>query len=201
MEQKWTLSSSFVVAAPGDKPVVTSKPAPQIKIAQPQNKVAQIKPAVMPSSTLTYTLEFQYACRKNIKNDSCQGNVYWNGEKIIHVIPQNHDIITKTQKVRVVPGVNTLKFEGEGKSDSFGLTIDNVKLIRDDTKEDLAINGGFEQPDQKGKWNVYDEIPGWKGKGIEIGRGTIYNKAWTSQICELDGHKHGYLSQQWDFNN
>ena len=162
-----------------------------------------IKPAVLLAEpgTPSYTLTFDFACRKNIKNDSCQGNVYWNGNKVLHVVPANHDIGTKTQKVKVVPGVNTLKFEGAGKEDTYGLTIDNVKLIRDDTKENIAINGGFEKPDQNGKWGVYDEIPGWKGKGIEIGRGTIYNNAWTSQVCELDGHDHGYLSQHWNFDN
>ena len=51
------------------------------------------------------------------------------------------------------------------------------------------MNGDFEKPDVKKGWTVKDEIPGWKGKGIEIGYGQIYNKNWNSQIVELDGHE------------
>ena len=62
------------------------------------------------------------------------------------------------------------------------------------------MNGDFEKPDVKKGWTVKDEIPGWKGKGIEIGYGTIYNQGWNSQVVELDGHDHGYLSQTWNFD-
>ena len=87
-----------------------------------------VKPAVMPtvqsavSPTLTvqnptskkYNLSFKYACRKNITFDSCKGNVYWNGVKVVHIIPVDHDVHpypnNKPLQVAVVPGENVLKF-------------------------------------------------------------------------------------------
>jgi hypothetical protein len=125
----------------------------------------------------------------------------WNGENVVHIIPVDHKVHRKTQQVEVVAGENILRFEGDGKEDSYGLTIDNVKLIKDGTEDNIVVNGGFEQPNLDGKWKVFDEIPGWKGKGIEVGRGTIYNAAWTSQVAELDGHDLGYFAQTWNFDD
>ena len=44
--------------------------------------------------------------------------------------------------------MNVLKFEGAGKKDGFGLTIDNVKLHQDGSTKNIVINGGFEEPNQ-----------------------------------------------------
>ena len=144
-----------------------------------------------------YRIEFEYACRKNIAFDSCEGNVFWNEKKVFHVTPNNYKVHKKTIEVEAVIGTNSLKFEGEGKEDSYGLTIDNVKVIKVTNNKDVAVNGDFEKPDINKKWKVFDSIPGWKGKGIEIGWGKIYNKKWNSQVVELDGHKLGHLEQKW----
>ena len=101
----------------------------------------------------------------------------------------------------MIPGKNTLKFEGTGKQDSYGLTIDNVQLVEEGTSKNIVVNGGFEKPDLGKGWKVFDEIPGWKGKGIEVGFGQIYNSRWNSQVVELDGHDHGFLAQNWTFDN
>jgi hypothetical protein len=76
-----------------------------------------------------------------------------------------------------------LEIKGRGKADSYGLTIDNVKLIKDGTTRNLVVNGGFENPDQNGKWNIYDKVEGWTGKQFEIGEGKLYNCRWNSQVC------------------
>lgn len=61
-------------------------------------------------------------------------------------------------------GKNTLTFLGTGVSDGYGLTIDNVKLIKNgDNSKDFVVNGGFEKPDLMGKWKVFDRIEGWAG--------------------------------------
>ncbi len=49
-----------------------------------------------------------------------------------------------------------LEIRGKGKADSYGLTIDNVKLVKDGTNNNLVINGDFEHPDQCGNWKIYD---------------------------------------------
>jgi hypothetical protein len=128
-----------------------------------------IRPAVMPklAGPGAYTLQFEYACRKNIKFESCQGKAFWNGNEVANVVPVDHKRHVKTAQVEVQAGEeNVLRFEGSGEHDSFGLTIDNVKLTKVGSTENIVINGGFEQPDLKGKWKIFNEIPGWSGKGI-----------------------------------
>ena len=79
-----------------------------------------------------------------------------------------------------------IEIKGKGIVDSYGLTIDDVKLVKDGTVKDLVVNGGFENPNQNGLFGFYDNVEGWQGKRIEIGNGKIYNCRWTSQVCELD---------------
>ena len=84
---------------------------------------------------------------------------------------------------------------GEGISDTFGLNVDNVKLVRQGTSRNIVVNGGFEQPCTQGGWKYFNNIPGWKGDEIEIGAGKIYNSNWNSQVCELDGSRNDVFSQ------
>lgn len=95
-----------------------------------------------------------------------------------------------------------LEIKGKGITDSFGLTIDNVMLVKDGTKKNLVINGGFELPDQCGKWKIYDNIVGWSGKQFEIGAGKLYNCRWNSQVCELDANfKNSVIRQTFDLDD
>ena len=152
-------------------------------------------------STKSYKLTFQYACRKNVAFNSCEGKVFWNGALAHHIVPVDHDVHDQTVNIDIVSGENVLKFEGAGKMDTYGLTIDNVKFVEVGTDSNIVVNGGFEKPDLGKGWKVFDEIPGWKGKGIEVGFGKIYNQGWNSQVVELDGHDHGYLTQKWNFDD
>lgn len=93
-----------------------------------------------------------------------------------------------TLAVTVQVGSNSLQIEGAGISDSYGLTVDNVALVRAGTSVSIVVNGGFESPNQHGSWSILTDISGWKGINIEIGQGTIYNNGWNSQVCELDGN-------------
>ena len=65
---------------------------------------------------------------------SCRGQVLWNGKEVFHINPNNYHIQTKHLVVEVKEGDNKLQFKGQGKSDSYGLTIDNVKLVRQGCK-------------------------------------------------------------------
>lgn len=46
-------------------------------------------------------------------------------------------------------------------SDSFGLTVDNVKLVRDGTLANIVVNGQFEDPDVDAGWQIFNDITGW----------------------------------------
>ena len=120
---------------------------------------------------------------------------------ILAVAPEDHKIHLKVMQVFVNEGDNSLKFVGTGESDRRGLTIDNVKLVRYGTKVNICVNGDFEKPILKKKWKIFNKIPGWSGEGIEIGRGTIYNKDWTSQVVELDSNKNSEITQNWTFDS
>ena len=191
--QKWTFDSNYKLV---NEPVI--KPAHPVVRPQPKPAIMPVKPAV----ERVYTLEFEYACRKKIAFDSCQGNVFWNGKKVANVVPADHNVHKKVVSVTVNQGGNELKFQGSGKKDSYGLTIDNVKLLSQGTKKDIVVNGGFERPDMKKKWKIMDKIPGWEGKDIEVGWGKIYNNRWNSQVVELDGKRNvnGYFVQKWFFD-
>jgi len=57
--------------------------------------------------------------------------------------PTDYNITTVTVDVEGVVGKNILSFAGSGKTDSFGLTIDNVKLVRNINSKSLLTNGNF----------------------------------------------------------
>ena len=69
----------------------------------------------------------------------------WNKKKIGHLAPKNYNIQTKSIDVVVNGGQNMLRIKGAGKSDGFGLTIDNVKLVRYGTTKNIVVNGDFEK--------------------------------------------------------
>ena len=148
-----------------------------------------------------FTLRLQYACRVGTSFHSCQGAVYWNGHKVGDLKPYNYGINVFKVSVKVNQGVNMLKIAGAGCSDSYGLTIDNVRLVRFGTHNNIVKNGGFQKP-YLGckKWRVFNDIPGWWGSGFEVGDGSLYNCRWRNQVVELDGHRNGYLTQKWKFN-
>jgi len=45
--------------------------------------------------------------------------------------------------VTVSEGQNSLQIEGAGTSDSYGLAIDNVKLVRVGAAQNIVVNGDF----------------------------------------------------------
>mgnify|MGYP001950357951 CR=1 FL=1 len=101
--------------------------------------------------------------------------------------------------VTVKPGENKLEIKGTGKSDGYGLTIDNFKLVNEVTGEDLLVNGDFEQPNVGKSWKNTDNLPGWEGSNTEVGWGKIYNDHWDSGVVELDSSRNFQISQKWNF--
>lgn len=103
-------------------------------------------------------------------------------------MPSDYSIHIFKVNVTAVIGQNSLQIEGAGISDSYGLTIDNVQLVRVGSAQNIVVNGDFQTPYQAGGWHIFNSIPGWQGLGIEIGWGDIYNIDWNSQVLELDGN-------------
>lgn len=148
-----------------------------------------------------HILSFEYACRDQVAFNSCLGNVIWNNRIVLSIAPIDYKINAVAFSVFVTPGVNSLQFEGTGASDSSGLAIDNVKLVRKGSLSNIVINGGFENPNTGSSWSIYDNILGWVGNQIEIGTGVTYNPLWTSQVCELDSYFNTIITQYFQFNN
>jgi hypothetical protein len=91
--------------------------------------------------------------------------------------------------VTAAVGKNTLQFVGAGTSDSYGLLIDDVSLVRAGTTQNIVVNGNFENPNVYGSWQIKTDILGWRGVGIEIGFGPSAYGIGNSQLCELDGNR------------
>lgn len=154
---------------------------------------------INPKQCKRFQLEFQYACRAKVPLNLCKGNVFWNGRKIVSIHPKNYGVQTHTSFVAAKAGDNKLEFRGTTCKVWKGLTIDNVKLIRQGPDTDIVINGGFEEPNVEESFKIFDGIKGWQGKGIEVGNGKAYNEKWESQVVGLDGFNNT-MSQQWNFD-
>ena len=148
-----------------------------------------------------FKLSFKYACRKNVPFHSCQALVIWNDVIVATIIPNDYAVHTYSVDVFVKGGENKLQIEGAGKSNSYGITIDNVRLVRYNTATNIVVNGDFEAPDVGYSWGIFNNIEGWEGVGIEVGWGKIYNGNWNSQVLELDGHINYQITQRWSFDS
>lgn len=93
------------------------------------------------AQTNQFTLSFSYVCRNNVPFQSCLGEVVWNNVIIYSIIPTDYSVQTRTLTVTALVGRNTLQFSGAGTSDSYGLLIDDARLIRGSSN--IVINGDF----------------------------------------------------------
>lgn len=82
-------------------------------------------------------LEFQYAARNGVSFESNQFSVKFNNVKVgVQILPTDYNINTVKLDVQGKIGSNTLNFIGEGKADSLGCTITNIKLFCCDAFDD-----------------------------------------------------------------
>ena len=147
-----------------------------------------------------FTLSFRFSCRPNVALQSCLGEVLWNNVIIKSIIPTNNIFQTLSIRVAAAVGKNSLQFVGAGTSDSYGLLIDDVSLVRDGTTANIVVNGDFSSPNVHGSWGIFTDIQGWKGIGIEIGHPSAYGIG-SSQECELDGNQNYEITQYFIFDN
>lgn len=95
-------------------------------------------------------------------------NVWWNGAVIAAVKPTDYEIHTFVQDVTAKAGENKLSFVSSGDITGGGLSVDNVRLVRQIT-EDVIVNGGFELGQNVGdSWAMFKTLPGWKSDGAGI---------------------------------
>lgn len=142
------------------------------------------------------TLFFEYACKNKLSFDSCLMNVFWNDNLVTSIVPSNYNVVSLSFPLTAAVGLNRLQFEGAGVSDGQGITIDNVKLIQSGSKSNLLVNGDFEDPALTQDWTLFQNLPGWTGKNIELGGGKKnYNPNWTSQVIELDSYNNTQVTQ------
>jgi opacity protein-like surface antigen len=81
-------------------------------------------------STTTYTLQFYYAQRANVSGASGKFKVFFNDIQVgTEITPSSTTMTLWSGTVSGISGINTLKFQGTGTSDSFGVLIDNVAVV------------------------------------------------------------------------
>jgi hypothetical protein len=152
---------------------------------------------------LTYKLEFDWAGRTlGINNlDSSKGNVLWNNVVIgsLVVSSANAGINHAVFQVTLNAGSNILQFDGAGLSDSYGISIDNVKLTSVYNTSNLLVNGDFQANVgiSAGQFTyINGGINGWVASRAEVGDCRLYNGAWgASQCIELDSDSNQRYTQ------
>jgi hypothetical protein len=148
----------------------------------------------------TYTLSVDYAVRKGIAFSSASFTATWNGNQIASVIPTDYNKHTASWTVTGAAGNNVVTFTGTGTSDSYGVTITNVRLVQVGATNNLIVNGDFSQGHAAGAWKIYNnnQITGWTpNPEIEVGQGSVYSSQWSSGqwVSELDANRNTAISQ------
>lgn len=115
-----------------------------------------------------YTLSIEYACRNGVYFASCQGNVIWNDQILTTILPNDYRKKTLSWVVTPIPDkINILSVMGTGASDSYGLTIDNVRLIKlGQGHPNVVVNGDFESSGLTRDWTIASQAKGWYTKAM-----------------------------------
>jgi hypothetical protein len=113
--------------------------------------------------------------------------------------PNNFDVQSAITKVYARQGQNVLQLRGAGVSDVHGVTVTNVRLVKDSQGRNLIVNGDFANPKVAlNTWKGFTEgIEGWIGVYLEIGTANLFNPKWNSngQVCELDTNQNAFITQ------
>ncbi|MFN3145773.1 MAG: Hint domain-containing protein [Paracoccaceae bacterium] len=123
----------------------------------------------------TYTLSFDAGDGENIGGSLGENivNVYWGGELIATIDPEQGQMDTYTFEVEggSGDGSNRLEFEGVGPDDKYGVSIDNVSLVLTSTQGDDGndtLDGGEGDDTIFGEGGD-DTIIGGKGEDVQSG--------------------------------
>lgn len=75
------------------------------------------------------------------------------------IVPTNYDISSYAITFKAKTGLNTLMIKGAGGIEAYGLTIDDVELTREGSKDNLIENGQFLKPATPGWTSIIDHAP------------------------------------------
>jgi hypothetical protein len=131
-------------------------------------------------------------------------SILWNGQKVRSVKGEDDLIHTLTIPLTAIRGTNVLEIAGEGKSDSYGMTIANVSLVESQAGPNLVKNGDFAANFLKTyAWTTSKGLPGWEiPNQIEQGYGRVYNANWgNTVVIELDSSQNDILRQKVDLKS
>ena len=97
--------------------------------------------------------------------ESSQANIFLNGALVANLVSvvANTGVNHFSRSVTLLECDNVLQIDGTGLSDSFGISISNVKLYSAVNSTNAITNGDFTQPILAfGTWEyVNGGIPGW----------------------------------------
>ena len=131
-------------------------------------------------------------------------SILWNGQKVKSVKGEDDLIHTFKIPLTAVQGTNVLEIAGEGKSDSYGMTIANVSLVESKAEHNLVKNGDLADNFlKKFAWTTSKSLPGWEiPNQIELGYGKVYNENWGNMVViELDSNQNDILKQKVDLKS
>lgn len=74
---------------------------------------------------------------------------------VLSLSSTDYEIKLASVNVYANDGENILQLRGAGISDSFGMTVDNIKLVKEGTIRNLVVNGGFENPKIENDWKGF----------------------------------------------
>ena len=145
-------------------------------------------------STVPFILKFDWAARmKGVSSPATSAaKIFWNGDLIADIKGKNYQVNHASYIVPLKSGDNKLEIVGAGKSDCFGMNVDNVKLVAPwNSRIDLIKNGDFEDPRLCRSWQAFPGgIPSWSANKAEVGNcHSVYNSNWpvcSGQCIELD---------------
>ena len=169
------------------------------KIELDTNRNTVITQTLSTESGGRYILSFDWSPRVARRGTNTNNLIVrWNGEVQARLSGDFPNWQSIQIPVTASAAVSELRFEGSGRSDSYGALLDNV-AVRED--RNLLVNGSFEHHGtlNRGRWGTFDALPGWQTAGtpVEIQRNNVGGiQAFDGlKKLELDAHINSSLSQ------
>jgi hypothetical protein len=119
--------------------------------------------AIMPK---TLTLTFTYAARAGQPLTTSQGAVYWNGVSQNFPQPTWYNLFYASIPLTAKVGINNLTFVGLGASDTYGMLIQDIKLVTTGQTTNYVTNGQFTSlpPNTTYSYFCNNDLPGWSSR-------------------------------------
>lgn len=137
----------------------------------------------------SFTLSLDFAAEEGKPLEKTGGEIYWNKKLVGELIPTNYNIAHYTLQLQVDSGQNTLLIKAAGGIEAYGLTIDNVKLVRKGSTDNIIDNGDFEAPGANGWNSIIHDAP-------------LFNHMWSkTKVGKLDPNRNLSLTKVFNFDS